>query len=174
VYDAVSAHPNNFANALRAYREGTEEKFKELFPELPEFPDELSKFLLSDLIKPLADLNDLDPYVSSLGTAGVRSGPRHPLGAQLRPEGSRHRRRQPIYHRGYGDAGQSGYPDPAVPSFTDLPGYGDAGQSGYGAPARDGFGDAGQDGYPAPVQDGYPGPVEVDYGYLNYLQPPSA
>lgn len=73
-YDVLSAHPNNFADALRAYRSGTEEEFKELLPELPEFPDELSKFLRSDRIKQLADLPDLDPYISSLGAAGVPSG----------------------------------------------------------------------------------------------------
>jgi hypothetical protein len=71
LYEALSIHPNSFAHALREYRDGAEDQLRALLPELPEFPDELSRFLRSGLIKPLADQPDLDPYVSSLGTAIV-------------------------------------------------------------------------------------------------------
>jgi len=98
-YDALSTHPNNFAEALRAYRGGEEEKFKELVPELPELPDALSKFLRSDLLKPLTDLPDLDPYISSLGTAQAPSehsairpaAPAERLGASRHSTASRKR-----------------------------------------------------------------------------------
>lgn len=70
VYNALMAHPNRFRDALRNHRnEGTE--FKELFPDLPEFPEELNSFLLSDLFEPLAHEPDFDPYTSSLGAAEV-------------------------------------------------------------------------------------------------------
>jgi hypothetical protein len=165
VYDAVSAHPNNFANALRVYREGTEEKFKELFPELPEFPDELSRFLLSDLIKPIADRDDLDPYVSSLGAAGVRSGPSprrrgaYPLPAPRpgRRTGHFPASYGPPVQGGYGDAGQNGYGLAGQGGYAPpvQGGYGDAGQDGYAPPVQGGYGDAGQGGYAPPVQGGY-------------------
>jgi hypothetical protein len=73
VYDALNAHPHNFATALRAYRRPEPEEFQSIFPELPQFPDELSQFLRSGLMAPLADQPNLDLYISSLSTAAVQT-----------------------------------------------------------------------------------------------------
>jgi hypothetical protein len=70
VYNALITHPNRFRDALRDHRDGRAE-LRELFPDLPEFPEELNTFLLSDLIKPLADEPDFDTYTSSLDAAEV-------------------------------------------------------------------------------------------------------
>jgi KAP family P-loop domain len=69
IYNALITHPNRFRDALRNHRNGG--AFKELFPDLMEFPEELNSFLLSDLIKPLADEPDFDTYTSSLDAAEV-------------------------------------------------------------------------------------------------------
>lgn len=78
VYDAASMQPNKFGDTLEAYRAGMEVKFKEEFPELPEFSAELKSFLGSDLLIPLLDQPDLDPYLSSIESVRELSARRTP------------------------------------------------------------------------------------------------
>jgi KAP family P-loop domain/Rho termination factor, N-terminal domain len=95
-YEAVSARPGGFLNAVRKYRQAKdrtendkspvlsgsaiEDLFKnELQRDLP-FSDDLLKFFASDLIRPLVSQRDLDPYLSSLQSARAPETSRVPGG----------------------------------------------------------------------------------------------
>jgi TIR domain len=108
-YEAASSRPNEFREAVQTYRrdiaeisksenhvpesetlppsektqerEKVEDAFRRFFRVDLEFSDEIKAFLGSDLISPLVEQPDLDPYLSSLQSA------RTPTSAVLRDRG---------------------------------------------------------------------------------------
>lgn len=72
LYDAIFTDPSRFVKALTRYRENDDRSALEsLSPELSELPTDLCEYLRSNLAQPLQHTKSLDPYLSSLKSAGT-------------------------------------------------------------------------------------------------------
>jgi hypothetical protein len=66
LHDAILANSSLFLNALRRYRQGDDEAFEDLSPDLRELPPSLASYLRSSAVKPLLEHDSLRIYLSSL------------------------------------------------------------------------------------------------------------
>lgn len=74
LYKVIFPDSVTFISMLRKYRQGRDDAFKELSPELETLPESLADYLRSDSAKPLIDHESLDAYLSSLrSTSEIRT-----------------------------------------------------------------------------------------------------
>jgi len=70
LYDAILTDSLLFSDALTRFRNGDDQAFADLSPDLGTVQDELATYLRSGAAAALADADSLDPYVTSLEATG--------------------------------------------------------------------------------------------------------
>jgi hypothetical protein len=71
LYDAILIDSMLFSDALNRYRGGDDRAFEDLSPDLVTMQDELAAYLRSDAVTALAGAQSLEPYLTSLASAGT-------------------------------------------------------------------------------------------------------
>lgn len=66
LYDAILTDSILFINALTRYRQGDDLAFEDVAPNLRSLPKDLGDYLRSEVVEPLSNLENLEPYLSSL------------------------------------------------------------------------------------------------------------
>jgi hypothetical protein len=68
-YNAITSRSEIFLDALKRFRTGDRGALKEVLPDLQLIPADLSIYLNSDLVTPLAQVDSLDSYLSCMRSA---------------------------------------------------------------------------------------------------------